>query len=377
MEVPKRILYVITKGTWGGAQRYVYDLAAAAKARGHQVVVAYGSEGVLAQHLREQGLRSVRLPSLERDISLTSDWSAYRELYRLISQEAPDVLHLNSSKVGLLGALAGRVLNIPCIIFTAHGWAFNEDRSPATRAALWLAHYTTLLLCHKTIAVSRAVLGQTKSMPLVRGKVQMIPLGIEEPDFMEREFARAQLEARMQTPLLGGTLWIGALSELTWNKSVHTLLRALKILKERGVPAGVVVFGEGEERQFLETLVGEQGLQEQVRLLGFVQEGARYLKAFDIFAFPSRTEALGYALIEAGYAGLPCVASCVGGVPEIVEQGVSGMLVQRENAAALADALELLIKNPQRRGQLGSALQQSVRRKFSLERMLKETLALY
>ncbi len=373
----KRILYIVTKAAWGGAQRYVFDLSVAAKALGHEVVVAYGQEGRLAERLRAEGIRGIALQALSRDLSLTQDRAAFWDLYRVIGEVGPDVLHLNSSKVGLLGALAGRILGIKMIVFTAHGWAFNEDRPAWQRAAFWLAHYMTVVLAHRTIAVSRAVLQQTRSMPLVHGKINLVPLGIEEPDFLTRELAREQLAARLNTPLQEGLLWLGSLSELTWNKSIHTLVRAIAELKRRGVSAGLVVLGDGEEREFLETLLDEQEIGALVRLPGFMQDGSRYLKAFDIFVLPSRTEALAYALIEAGYAGLPVVASNIGGIPEVVDSGVTGLLVPRENPGELADALELLIKNPARRAELGEALQKSVRIKFSLDRMVKETLALY
>ncbi len=373
----KRILYVVTKATWGGAQRYVFDLALAAKAAGHEVTVAYGAEGRLAEALRSSGIRGITVGNLGRDLSVSTDTAAFRDLYRVINAVGPDVVHLNSSKAGALGALAGRMLGIKRIIFTAHGWAFNEDRSALQRMYFWLAHYATVLLAHQTITVSEATLRDTRGMPFVARKVRLVRLGIEEPDFMERGLAREQLSARMARPLPENVLWLGALSELTWNKSLHTLLGAAASLKERGVHAGVVILGDGEERAFLQTLIEERNLEEEVRLVGFVPDGSRYAKAFDIFVLPSRTEALGYALIEAGYAGLPVVASNVGGIPEVVESGMTGLLVPRENSGALADALELLIKNAARRSQLGAALQKSVQQKFALERMVKETLALY
>lgn len=373
----KRILYVVTKATWGGAQRYVFDLAVAAQAAGHQVTVAYGAEGRLSERLQIAGIRGVTLQNLGRDLSVAADSAAFFDLYRTISAVGPDVLHLNSSKAGALGALAGRILGIPAIVFTAHGWAFNEERPRWQRRYFWLVHYLTVVLSHRTIAVSQAIFRDMRGMPWVQSKVRLIPLGIAEPDFMEREVAREQLLARMSPPLAEHLLWVGSLSELTWNKSLHTLLRAIGELKRRRIELGLIILGEGEERTFLETLIEEQKLHESVRLVGFVADGWRYARAFDMFVLPSRTEALSYALIEAGYAGLPVVASNVGGIPEVVETGQSGLLVPRENPAALADALQQLIENPARRKTLGDALQKLVREKFSLERMVKETLSLY
>ncbi len=371
MDVPKRILYIVTKANWGGAQRYVFDLATAAKATGHSVVVAYGQEGALAERLKKAGVEGRLLGNLGRDVS-TRDAGAYRDIYRLINELGPDVVHLNSSKAGILGALAARVLGIKKILFTAHGWAFNEDRPFWQRWIFWWAHYITVLLSHHTIAVSRAILRGARTMPFVQRKLVLVQLGIAEPEFLNREEARAALPLQF-----GDGLYIGGLAELTWNKSLHTLVRALYELKQHGMVLHAVVLGEGEERNFLETLADELGLAEQIHLVGFIPDGWRYLKAFDLFALPSRTEALAYALIEAGFAGLPTVASDVGGVPEVIESGVSGLLVERENQHALADALQRLAENPDLRIKFAETLQKSVREKFSLERMVKETLKLY
>ncbi len=371
----KKVLYCITKSNWGGAQRYVFDMATAAKEAGFDVIVAYGGEGDLARRLQEVGIRGVSIPALGRNVSI-ADLAAYRSLHTLFKNERPDVVHLNSSKVGMLGSIAARVAKVPRIIFTAHGWAFNEDRSWWQKAAIWLAHYATVLLTHYTIAVSHAVLRGARHMPFVAHKIILIPLGISVPNFLSREEARAAL-AQKAGASADSALWIGLLAELTWNKGLHHLIRAASELKQRGAQFVVYILGEGEERKFLETLIEEQGLQAEVRLPGFVANGQEYLRAFDIFVLPSHTEALSYALIEAGYAGLPVVASNVGGVPEVVDDKMSGLLVPPANPAKLAEALGLLIENAEKRQQYGQALRAAVEKKFALTRMCEQTLVLY
>ncbi len=376
MEVSKKILYVITKANWGGAQRYVFDLALSAKVAGFEPIVAYGQEGELTIKLRAAGIPIIPLVGLGRDVSVGADRAAYSNLKKTIAEQRPGILHLNSSKAGALGALAGRQAGVPKILFTAHGWAFNEDRSLLQKIFIWFGHYATVLLAHRTIAVSRATLRGARYMPFVAHKLVLIPLGISEPEFLPREEARTQLAAKMS--IQGeGVLWIGTLAELTWNKGVHHLIRAAGELKRRGAKFILCVLGEGEERKFLETLIEEQGLQSEVRLPGFVSDGRQYLRAFDIFALASHTEALGYALIEAGYAGLPVVATNVGGIPEVVDNGISGLLVPTANPAKLAEALASLVKNAQTRLSYGEALGAAVRQRFALTRMCQQTLALY
>ena len=130
-----RILYLITKANWGGAQRYVYDLATAAKTQGYDVSVAYGEEGPLAPRLRASGIPAERIRGLARDIGWLREARAFFSLLRLLRRERPEVIHINSSKAGILGCLAARFTGVPRIIFTAHGWAFNEARPLRQRIA--------------------------------------------------------------------------------------------------------------------------------------------------------------------------------------------------------------------------------------------------
>ena len=124
-----KILYVITKANWGGAQKYVYELATAMKERGHEVAVAYGTEGLLAERLGQAGIRTLPIGGLSRDIDAKAEVSAWRSLLSLIKEEQPDLVHVNSSKGGL-ALIAARIAGIRRIIFTAHGWAFNAEPLP-------------------------------------------------------------------------------------------------------------------------------------------------------------------------------------------------------------------------------------------------------
>ncbi|MDE2071284.1 MAG: glycosyltransferase [Patescibacteria group bacterium] len=374
----KKVLYVITKSNWGGAQRYVFDMATAAKAAGLEPVVVYGGAGELATKLYSTGIRGIEVPGLGRNVSV-ADVGVYRSLRALFEEERPDVVHLNSSKIGILGAIAARVSAVPRIIFTAHGWAFNEPRPLWQRGAIWCAHYLSVLLCDVTIAVSQAVVRDARTMPFVGRKITLIYNGLAQPEFLSQTDARVALAGKLApgTALSPTSMWLGTIAELNWNKGLHHLIRAAGLLARRGYDFVLAIMGEGQERGFLETLIQEEKLENRVLLLGHVENAARYLKALDIFVLPSHTEALSYALIEAGYAGLPATATHVGGIPEILENEVSGLLVARDDPRALEGGLERLLRDATLRARLGQALQKTVREKFNLSRMHEQTLALY
>ncbi len=369
----KRILYVITKANWGGAQRYVFDLALAAKARGHEVLVITGAEGILTKKLNEHGIDVESVDRMKRDISLKSELASFRALLESIRRYRPDVVHANSSKAGGLASLASRIAGVPLIIFTAHAWAYNEGRPLYQRALIALFHYGTVLLAHKTICVSEALRKEARWMPLVGRKLVVIHNGIAGGALLERIDARDRLSPEFVHDY-PGIPWIGTIAELHPSKGLDTLIEAFAHLDSEAV---LVIIGGGQELGHLEKLSQIHGVGNRVLLAGFIDNASSLLAAFDIFALPSRSEAFGTVLLEAGLASLPAVGSDVGGIPEVLKDKESGMLVPPADSKALAVALDTLVQNADLRAKLGNALRERVLRVFSPEKMLRETFALY
>ena len=166
-------------------------------------------------------------------------------------------------------------------------------------------------------------------------------------------------------------------SELHPTKRVEDAVRAFSLIADQHPEAVLVVLGEGQERQQLEELIRELGLGKRVTLAGFVPDAPRHLRAFDLFIQASRSEGLGLAILEAGCASLPVIATSVGGVPEIIENEVSGLLVPPLSPRALAGAIEELLANPQNARLFGVALHERVIRDFSHDAMVEKTLAAY
>ena len=368
-----KILIAITKASpFGGAQRYVFDVASAAKDAGLEVEVAFGSPGELSEKLRALNIEIEELSSLHRDVSLVKDFTSLRQLVRTIKMRRPDVLHLNSSKMGLLGGVAGRVAGVPRIIFTAHGWAFNEGRPFWQKGAIAFLHYLTVVLSHETLCNSEATRRDIAWMPFVQRKIRTIRLGVAPIKFLERNDAREKL-----LPGHLNNFWVGMLGELHKTKGVFEAVEGFKKVCDMYPDARLVIMGEGDARNELEKQISSLGLSEKVLLLGHITEAPRYLLAFDIFLFPSRTEALGLALLEAGLAGLPSIGTHVGGIPEIIEHRKTGILIPSKNSKCIQDFLMILMKDVTLRRKLGEALRQKVTTSFSKEEMLKKTIEAY
>lgn len=374
----KKILFVITKSNWGGAQRYVFDLASGLSPESFDVAVAMGGTGEastppgkLHEKLLGAGVRTLFIPSFTRDISFVKEFRAFFELVRMFRSEKPHVVHLNSSKAGALGALAARLSGVPRVIFTSHGLAWDEDRNIIAKTLVYLTTRITFLLCHVVITISQDNYERAQKGFFTKKKIQLVHNGLAPITFLSMQDARGVLGAPAEGVV------IGTIAELTWNKGLHTLVRAVGTLKEKGLLFSVYIIGEGEERGFLETLIAEEKLTEHVHFTGFVSDAFTLMKAFDIFTLPSIKEGLPYVLLEAGQAGRASVATRISGSADIIEETVSGFLVPPKDEHALAEALSKLIQDAVLREQLGSHLESRVRGEFSLQHMVEKTLALY
>jgi glycosyltransferase involved in cell wall biosynthesis len=311
------------------------------------------------------------------------------ELIKIFRKERPNVVHLNSTKIGGVGAVAGRICKVPKIVFTAHGWAFNEKRSVLSKTIIAFLQWVTVLFSHVVIAVSQKTADQILRFPFIgRDKIKVIYNGVvADVNFVEREEARRALLGDRATGLSTGAhsqppaqaIWIGTISELHSNKGIDVALTAFAEIAQKYPQTIYVVIGTGEEKSHLTDQIAKLGLTNRVFLTGFVADAKKYLKAFDIFTLTSRTEALPYVILEAGLAELPIIASSVGGIPEIINSEEVGLLVPTGEKAphAIVGALEKLITNPDQAKAIGQNLKQRVISNFSQEKMHTETFALY
>lgn len=316
----RKVLFLITKSNWGGAQKYVFDLATALPKDRFEAVVALGGtgaqgakEGLLAKKLADASIRTIFISSFMRDISLSKELASFGEIWNLLKQEKPDVMHLNSSKAAGVGALAGRMYGIKNIIFTAHGWPYRETRNPLAKILIWLFSWLTALLSHKVICVSDYDLAEARAMPGISKKAVRIYNGLDtkfSSELLPGDYVRDRFPP--------GVHIIGTIGELNNNKNQIELIERAN----RDPNMYVAICGAGENRLFLQKKIDEYKLNNRVILFGFV-EPRMVLKGFDTFALPSLKEGLPYVLLEARAAGLPIVANRVGGVSEAMDKPLS------------------------------------------------------
>ncbi|MBY0309651.1 glycosyltransferase [Patescibacteria group bacterium] len=372
----KKVLYLITKSNWGGAQRYVYDLATTLDTEQFEPVVALGGNGTLVTMLDNAGIRTIPLYAMQNSMHPARTLAATKELYRLLKTEKPDIFHVNSSLAGLVGTIAGRLARVPKIIFTAHGWAFNEDRSSAQKYIIKIAHWLTVLLSHRTIAVSNGLLKEMR-WPGAWAKMKVINPGRTIGAMYERDEARekiadfyAFLRPHLSDP------WVVCLAELHPIKRHTILFSAFAEVVKTHPTARLICIGDGSLRDKLAAQIEKDNLSEHVFLLGSLTEAARFLKAFDLLTLASKSESYGYVLHEAGLARVPVVATNVGGIPNIVDHKESGLLVPPDDVAALALDIIHLLRHPDEATRYADTLKIKMQYR-SVEHMTRTTEYLY
>lgn len=387
----KKVLFVITKSNWGGAGRYVYDLAVSLPKEKYEIAVALGGTGTLATKLKEAGVKVIGIPHLERDINFVKELLSTLYLWKILQRERPDIIHLNSSKIGGLGALVARFLRLwdrwdrkgtaraiwkPNIIFTVHGWAFNERRNFIYQGIIYFLQWLTAFLSDNIIILSRHDYRQAVEMPLIANeKFILLPLGIKMPGLLTQEASRAFLKIDKKQKNI-----IGILTEFTKNKGLEYLIDGAEKMKQdknKKTNFQIIVIGEGEDFEKTEKDVADKNLEDEIILTGFITDAAKYLKAFDIFILPSLKEGLPYVILEAMNASLPIVASSVGGLTDLIENEGNGILIPPKRADEIAEALDELIHHPAKRKKYGERSLVLATQKFSFDKMLSGTIDIY
>ncbi len=376
-----KVMYIITKSNWGGAQKYVYDLATGLPKDAYEVSVALGGTGakgaptgMLAEKLGRASVSIHFIESFSRDIGILREWRTLVALITLLRSERPDVVHLNSSKAAGLGGLAAYIARVPIRVVTIHGFAFREQLGPTSRIMRMFLSWLTLLCATCVICVAKSDAAIARSWPFVGRRIISVPLGIHTPTLLSREEARAALSARVGRDI-SDTILIGTIGELTRNKGQRYLLDAVSMLKNTAVE--LVVVGTGDLAEILHTHARTLGIEEKVHFVSIPSDAASFLRAFDVFVLPSLKEGFPYVLLEASHAGLPIVATSVGGVRDIVEDGATGKVVPPGDANALAQAIASLLQDRAEATRLGNSAREFVNKTYSIECLHNETYARY
>ncbi|ABF41728.1 glycosyl transferase, group 1 [Candidatus Koribacter versatilis Ellin345] len=354
-----RILYLITRAQRGGAQAHLLKLAGASS-RNNEVLVAVGEEGVLCSDLRRRGISCIVLEHMKHAPHPWHDALGVRELIRLIRNFQPDVVHAHSGKAGLLGRVAAAICGVPAV-YTAHGYAFANQAPWLQKTIALPAERLAARTGGLTIAVSRSECRLAASSGIGGVNQTVVVHNGCEP-------SAYPAEPGVSPPV------VVMVARFARPKRQDRLIRAFSQIAGQ---SQLWLVGDGPGLRSARELAQGSGVRDRIIFWGDRDDVSALLGRAQVAALISDHEGFGLALIEAMSAGLPVIASDVGGMREIVVPGETGLLVPANDETNLEVALRRLIANPQERQRMGSAGLVRFREKFTLDRMLTDTFRVY
>jgi glycosyltransferase involved in cell wall biosynthesis len=370
-----RLLRIITRLNIGGPARQALMLHRALPALG------YDCELVSGAPQREEGAfpppaeRYHLVEPLRRETDFVADARAIQALTRIMRRQRPAIVHTHTTTAGGLGRIAGGRAKVPILVHTFHGHVLSGYLSaPQTKSLVlaerWLARRTDAL-----VSVSARVRDELLALGIGREEQwRVVPLGLELGDLLDGPAPPAAARAALGLPASGPL--IGIVGRLVAIKDHETFLAMAAQVAAEHPDAGFVIAGDGDLRPSLETRARHL-LGDRAHFLGWATDLPVLYGALDVVVLTSRNEGTPVALIEAGAAGRPVVATDVGGVADVVRGGETGFLVPPRDGAGLAGRVSALLADPARAAAMGAAGRAWVRSRFSAERLVQDLDALY
>ncbi len=358
-----KVLFLTTHINAGGITSYLLTLAKGMVARGIHVHVA-SSGGDMESEFIGAGVKLVAL-----DIRTKSelDHRIYRALvplYAYVHNEQIDIIHAQTRVTQVMGAILGKLTHRP-YVSTCHG--FFKTRLSRRWLPCW---------GRKVIAISPAVEGHLKSdFHVPPDKIVLIPSGIDVSSF-EGVNAQTRADIRKRYGFYDEPL-LGIVARLSDVKGQDVLVSAMKTVIKAVPQAKLLLVGEGKMEGVLREMVAALAIEKHVFFYPIVNKTAEILAMLDVFVMPSRQEGLGLSIMEAQAMGLAVVASNVGGIPTLIEDGKTGVLVQPQDPKALAEAIVYLLKDNDARRRMGATAREFIRYNHSSDKMVDKTLHLY
>lgn len=353
-----RVLHVVSGDLWAGAEVQVFTLLEFLRRQpGLEVEAVLLHDRELARRLREVGV-----PLTVVDQARLDSWRILWRLVALLRARRPDVVHAHRYKETVLGTAAAAAAGVPAVVSTVHGLVTTEGYRGLAGAKMrlndWLERRVIDMRHETVVAVSHDMARRLASK--VRVPATIIPNGID---------VRSHASGRPPVWPAGAPAGpvLGTAARLVPVKGLDRLLEAMRRVAERSPQARLLVLGDGPLRASLEAQAAALGLGRRVWFPGHQADISRWLRAMDVFVLPSLAEGLPMSLLEAMAAGRPVVASRVGGIPEVVRDGVEGRLVPPGDVTALADACLAYLRDPSAREAVGACARARVAEAYTIE----------
>jgi len=367
-----RVCHIVTRLAVRGVPRHVIDMAAGLDPQKFAVEILTGhsepNEGDLWQEALDKGVSVVRIESMRRRVSLGLDIAALWQIYRHLRRHPCDIVHTHISKAGILGRLAAHRAGVPIVLHTYHGVPMEWEGGGRAARVFRYCEMKAACSTDTLIAVSNAVKDSLTEMSIGKDTDWQIIYNGVAPSFFKRV---------EDLSLLVGDPLLLAIGSLTGEKGIDVLIDALPKLRQEHPQLSLCLVGDGPLRGALAKQVAQLGLSDCVHFAGIVQDVRPWLQRCALLVAPSLSEGMGLAAVEAMAMARPVIASGVGGLLEVVEDGHTGRLVTPGDASLLADQIHALLQDPDECIRLGRNGQERARQHFTIERSVGHLQGLY
>jgi glycosyltransferase involved in cell wall biosynthesis len=344
-------------------------------------VVAMSASGPYVAALEADGIRHIGLEHASRAVAFGSDVRAGRELYDHFRALKPDIVHTHNPKPGVYGRLAARASRVPAIVNTVHGLYAQPDDPIAKRTAVYGLERLAAFCSHAELVQNPEDLETLVRLGVPRRKLHLLGNGIDLARFEPARVSEQRRQAlRGEIGAGPDDVVCGAVGRLVWEKGYRELFTASAALRERRPELKVVIVGPSDPdkadsvTQFdIDTATRDSG----VRFLGHRDDVEHLYAAFDLYVLASHREGFPRSAMEAAAMGLPIVATDIRGCRQVVDDGQTGVLVARRDAAALTTAIDRLVGDGNLRASMGIAAREKARREFDQQRVIDITLGVY
>ena len=383
MPGPIRILRVIARLNMGGPAIHVSNLAAGLEARGYHTTLVAGSlargEDSMAYVAERLGVSVVNVPEIQREVAPLYDAKSIRRLTAIMREERPHILHTHTAKAGALARAAALVAGRarpPIIVHTFHGHVLKGYFGAGRTAFFRQVERNLARASDVLVAVSPEVRDElVESRIAPRDKFTVIRLGIPLDERLGD--ATADLDYRSLYGIPEHAFVVGWVGRMTGVKDARAVLEIARATRARGIDAVLCMVGDGPDRERLEQHAHDLGIARSTFFVGYQEDIAGYYRLFDAFLLPSLNEGTPVSAIEALASATPVVATRVGGIPDVVRDGLDGFLVEPGDTDAAAERLAELATDRALRARLGESGRLYVRERYSVERLVDDVDRLY
>jgi glycosyltransferase involved in cell wall biosynthesis len=375
-----KVLRIITRMNIGGPALHALLLTNRLDPNRYESWLVTGpvetGEGDFMAWQQDKPQRMILLPDLRRNPDAPNDLRALWALFCLIRKLRPDIVHTHMAKAGTLGRIAAHLAGVPVIVHTYHGHVLHGYFAPGKERVFCIIEWLLALISTRLIAVSDSVKQELLRLRIGKpSQYRIIPLGLSVERYLACEALQGQL--RRELGIAATDPLIGIVARLAPIKRHENLIQAADEVVRQLPNVRFLLVGDGEQRQVLEQMTREKRLQDNVKFLGWRSDLDRVYADCDVVALTSANEGLPVSLIEAMASARPVVATRVGGVPDLVRAGITGVLVDPEDPQAFARALIAVMQDGALRQRLGQAARIDVRDRFRSERLVEDINTLY